>query len=349
MASWRSGVDWGRAMRGLTTRSGRCRVIPASETKAEPNSRRYRCCFAVLSLTVLAAGCGGDTSSPSTPEVVLELPAPLLASRIRAEDLSLVAIVNERIVSSTRNGDRWTIAQVIEPGTPISIDLTFSSGGVSLAAAARSVDPPTGPITVSFGPADYFIFDEDNDGFSNIFEIEGGSDPFDQTDIPPLNIFDTSEIAGLYNAGIVFSDPQLSSPLFDAVLVFVRSDGQFVAYDYQRDDIDQGGDCYVVSTPGSVRRTGEDEYAFDSSRFPVPSNGIARSVFAAPNDRDFPLPFSFPTDSDGLPVGSAGQTVFRRLEFIDDAQEIGSSTGIWFQVFADRGQEVDLSFLNSCF
>ena len=286
-------------------------------------SARPRRRLAALALVALAAGCDGRSDGagdpPSSSGLAVGLPAPLLASRIRAEDIRLEMTVNGRAIEGERVGERWRAELTVEPGTPISIGLAFSSDGIVLATATRDVGSPTGAVTVSFDLDDYIIRDDDRDGFSNIAEIDGGSDPFDGSVVPFTGGFDpsdTSAIAGFYNASLVSSS---SGEVVDDVEVNVRADGLFIVYDYQDDATDNGDDCFVTSAPDAVERTGEDEYAF-APVFPVPSgSGVARVVNTVTSDPERP---------------ELGEFELQDLEFTDSEGNVRS----WLRLF-DTAQD----------
>jgi len=124
-------------------------------------------------------------SGPDDPALAVQLPAPLATSRIRPEALTLRLTVNGTEIPMGLDGGRWAGSWTVEEGQPMNLDVSFSSAGLDLARHSRSLGSITRNRRITVGPDDYDLFDDDGDGYSNIRELDDGSDPNDSFSIPP--------------------------------------------------------------------------------------------------------------------------------------------------------------------
>ena len=115
--------------------------------------------------------------------IELELPASLSGASDEVKlAVTPTAMLNGRLVTLTRQGDRWTADTFAAENSSVFVQATFydtSQQGSRLAIVQRSQDI-TGSAVVSFFADDYgSTFDDDQDGLSNADEITGGSNPKD--------------------------------------------------------------------------------------------------------------------------------------------------------------------------
>ncbi len=177
------------------------------------------CRLAVAALAL--AGCHPDGGVSRAPDGTLTLDVPP-ALQVRAVDpLSLLprVRVNGRGVVSIRTNDQWTVRTTVPEGSDVRVSITWierigqdPATRVDLELARLLANIPTieEDRTFLFTADDYEtdVFDDDEDGISNLAERIGDTDPFSAADpgedaarvlMPRIDPGDAPTIDGAYD------------------------------------------------------------------------------------------------------------------------------------------------------
>ena len=148
----------------------------------------------VFCITFLLSACGNDenvNNRTSTDEVaegglIIPLPRALIASRIDLADFDLEMQVNSFPVTPTRSNDAatWSAIISVEEGFPLDVQVVWSAFGIDVATGSHSEPNVSTNLQIVFNSDSYTLLDDDGDSFSNIDEIDNGTDESDPNSFP---------------------------------------------------------------------------------------------------------------------------------------------------------------------
>jgi len=160
----------------------------------------HRCIVPTLLAGILLTACTSEPipSAPSADPLdgsgtAIEFPVQLRS--LDPETLRLDVTLNDESFELTgagrTEGVPWIVSWQVEPDVPIAVSLSWSvptaRGNLVVATFGPSTLPAVnGNAEISVQISDYSIeiYDDDNDGFSNLHERCAASDPFDSESIP---------------------------------------------------------------------------------------------------------------------------------------------------------------------
>lgn len=116
--------------------------------------------------------------------LVLAIPDRLAQSRaVDPTALSLEVRVDGTSLEPTREGSAFVVSTVLPPNANATLEVVwreaFEGADLDLASWSGDLGPITAAETVTLDPSEYLtsVFDEDEDGVSNLDEREAGTDP----------------------------------------------------------------------------------------------------------------------------------------------------------------------------
>ncbi len=198
--------------------------------------RRFGAVAGVLSITGLAllAGCGGadGTVQQNTGQTTFTTPVVLRnIAALDSSDLTLEVTVNEQGTTLSESAPGlWTGTVNVPANSTSSVAVAWGQnygtfGYIPLARQQKSVSLGDGPGTVVFDAGYDTAFDFDNDGLSNLVEIEEGRSPVSFLDM-------TIDVAGTFPTGLPLENSSLcGSKVPIAVLVTTPGTDEPVAND----------------------------------------------------------------------------------------------------------------------
>ena len=166
-----------------------------SDASSKPILSKHRR-HALLALACVSIGLSACSSNSSSAQVdsdghsVLQVAPPSMFST-RAVDPSLLiptVTLNGDSVTMAENGDQWTgeATVAVNANATLVVEWVYSVGGLMLARAEKTASAIDTDITLNIIDTDYVTegddFDEDGDGLSNFAELNGDTDPYDDSD-----------------------------------------------------------------------------------------------------------------------------------------------------------------------
>ncbi len=264
-----------------------------------------------------------EPPAPDQPAVPVEPPAPVVTSTRVTFDITVPVYVSDELQLDVFSGDNelqaawvvdetWTVSDTLPANSVSELRVVFYDhfGSTTLATYDSSVETAgqtTQNFTVSADEFDSAVWDNDDDGVSNLDELNAGTDP------------DFAEIVGAPNEPPGLTSVQYSG--FDLELFWSRGtddDGVVIGYDIFRDDEQITDRLDALSFyDGSVQP--ETDYTYDI--YSVDNDGLrsraATLLITTPED----TPVNGPAN--GATLTGGGNASW----FISDGLTTSSGTG----------------------
>lgn len=115
----------------------------------------------------------------------LPVPRTIASARIAPSELSLQFVVNGEQITMTRNDeDLWIGNFRAPPNTSLILSIDWSSNGIMLASLEDQVTIGNSNFSYVLDESRYRLVDSDGDSFSNIAEIDAGTNHNDPNSFP---------------------------------------------------------------------------------------------------------------------------------------------------------------------